>query len=81
MGARQPEIRNQDSYNKIRSDRNEELYSDYILCHKKIDKATYETSSSMTFSRRAARHTQSVQGSQLKTLRPIGCSLKTQPFH
>ncbi len=28
----------------------------------------------------AARHTQSVQGSQLHTLRLIGCSLRTQPF-
>ncbi len=34
----------------------------------------------MTFSWPAARHTQSVQGSQLQTLRPIGCSLRTQPF-
>ncbi len=28
----------------------------------------------------AARHTQSVQGSQSQTLRLIGCSLRTQPF-
>ncbi len=28
----------------------------------------------------AARHTQSVQGSQSQTLRRIGCSLRTQPF-